>query len=238
MYRLCHLGIALIGVLAVDAAARGQTADTARGERVFRACAACHSLEPNRNMSGPSLSELWNRKAGTLPSFGRYSPALTSSGIIWDDTTLDAWISDPQHFIPGNTMTFPGVKDARQRVDLLAFLKDATQPGHAPSRAQRDKQMGGMMGMMGGGAVPSLKKLEPDQRVAKITHCRDTYRVTTEDGKTRAFWERNLRLMTDASDRGPEKNAPVIVAAGMMGDRADVIFASPEEISAFIASAC
>jgi len=96
----------------------------------------------------------------------------------------------------------------------------------------------GMMGMMGGGAVPSLKKLEPDQRVAKISHCRDTYRVTTEDGKTRAFWERNLRLMTDASDRGPEKDAPVIVAAGMMGDRADVIFASPEEISGFIASAC
>jgi cytochrome c len=238
MYRLHHLGIALIGVLAVSTTARAQTGDPARGERVFRACAACHSLEPNRNMTGPSLSELWNRKAGTLPSFERYSPALTSSGIVWDDRTLDDWISDPEHFISGNTMTFPGVEDARQRADLLAFLREVTRPGHAPTRTKRDNRMGGMMGMMGGGAVPNLKKLEPDERVAKITHCRDTYRVTTEDGKTRAFWERNLRLMTDASDRGPEKNAPVIVAAGMMADRADVIFASPEEISGFIASAC
>jgi cytochrome c len=123
LYRLHHLGIALIGVLAVSTTAQAQTGDPARGERVFPACAPCHSLEPNRNMTGPSLSELWNRKAGTLPSFERYSPALTSSGIVWDDRTLDAWISDPQHFIPGNTMTFPGVKDARQRVDLLAFLK-------------------------------------------------------------------------------------------------------------------
>ena len=223
MYRLYHLGIALIVVLAVSATAGAQTGDPARGERLFGACAACHSLEPNRNMTGPSLSELWNRKPGTLPSFERYPPALTSSGIIWDEATLDAWISDPQHFIPGNTITFPGVKDARQRVDLLAFLKEATQPGHTPTRAQRGIQMGGMMGMMAGGAVLNLKKLEPDKRVATITYCRDTYRVTTEDGKTRAFWERNLRLMTDASGRGPQKNAPVIVGAGMMRDRADVI---------------
>ena len=84
-------------------------------------------------MTGPSLAELWNRQAGGLQSFERYSPALKASGIVWQDNTLDEWLKDPQHFIPGNTMTFPGIKDARQRADLLAFLKDATQPGHAPS---------------------------------------------------------------------------------------------------------
>jgi cytochrome c len=91
------------------------------GERMYRACVACHSLEPNRNMTGPSLAEVWNRKSGSLPSFPRYSPALKSAGIIWNDDTLGEWIKDPQHFIPGNTMTFPGIKDARQRADLLAF---------------------------------------------------------------------------------------------------------------------
>src|SRR5919201_3307942 len=80
------------------------TGDPARGERLFRACAPCHSLEPNRNMTGPSLAELWNRRAGELASFSRYSPALKDSGIIWDDMSLDEWIRDPQHFIPGNTM--------------------------------------------------------------------------------------------------------------------------------------
>ena len=201
IYSLALTGIALT---AFSVPLSAQMSNVGRGERVFRTCAACHSLEPNRNMTGPSLAELWNRKAGGLASFERYSPALKSSGIVWQDNTLDEWLKDPQHFIPGNTMTFPGIKDVRQRADLLALLKDVTQPGHAPSTtAQRDGQMGGMMGMMGGGgAVPNLKKLDADERVQAITHCR------------------------------------AIVAAGMMGDRADVIFAGPEEISGFIAQKC
>ena len=93
------------------------------GEPAFRACTACHSLEPNRNMTGPSLAELWNRKAGSLSSFTRYSPAIKSADIVWNDKTLDEWLKDPQRLIPGNTMTFPGIKDAGQRADLLAFLK-------------------------------------------------------------------------------------------------------------------
>jgi cytochrome c len=97
-----------------------------------RACVACHSLEPNRNMTGPSLAEVWNRKSGSLPSFPRYSPALKSAGIIWTDDTLDEWIKDPQHFIPGNTMTFLGMKDARQRADLLAFSRTRPSPGMRP----------------------------------------------------------------------------------------------------------
>jgi cytochrome c len=233
------VAIAALALMMLTTSSFAQTGDVARGERLFRACAACHSLEPGKNMTGPSLAELWNRKAAGLESFMRYSPALKSSGIIWDDQTLDAWLNDPAHFIPGNTMTFPGVKDARQRADLLAFLKDATRPGRAPATmAQRDRPMGGMMGMMGGRAPPNLKKLDADERVQTITHCKDTYRVTTADGKTRDFWERNLRFKTDVSEDGPQKGAPAIVGAGMMGDRANIIFAAPEEISGFIASAC
>ena len=98
--------------------------------------------------------------------------------------------------------------------------------------------MGGMGGMMGGGHVPNLKKLYSAQRVQTITHCNDTYTVTTANGRSRKFWERNLRLKTDTSEDGPEKNAPALVDAGMMGDRADVIFADPSEISPFIAPKC
>src|SRR5262249_46063872 len=107
---------ALVLTMLIELAA-AQTGDAAHGERVFRACAPCHSLEADRNMTGPSLADLWNRKAGTLPSFSRYSPALKSSEVIWDDKTLDAWLADPPHFVPGNTMTFPGIKDSRQRAD-------------------------------------------------------------------------------------------------------------------------
>jgi cytochrome c len=211
----------------------------ARGQRVFSACAACHSLQPDRNMTGPSLADVWNRKAGGLSSFARYSAALKSANILWNDKTLDEWIKDPQHVVPGNQMTFAGIKDAQPRADLLAFLKDATRAGGASSQfLGQNSRMGGMAGMMGGGEVPNLKKLDPAQRVQAITYCKDTYTVTTANGQTRLFWERNLRLKTDASGDGPESNAPALVDAGMMGDRADVIFAAPSEISPFIAAKC
>jgi cytochrome c len=221
--------------------ASGIKAASPRGQRVFAACAACHSLHPDKNMTGPSLANLWNRKAGSLPSFSRYSAALKSSNIVWNDQTLDEWIKDPQHLVPGNEMTFVGIKDAQPRADLLAFLKEA-QKGSAQTAQQEGGPMGGMMGgvggMMGGGQVPNLKKLYSAQRVQTITYCKDTYTVTTANGRARQFWERNLRLKTDASDDGPEKNAPALVDAGMMGDRADVIFADPSEISPFIAPKC
>ena len=204
--------------------------NSARGQRVFGACAACHSLQPDQNMTGPSLAGLWNRKAGSLATFSRYSPALKSANIVWNDKTLDDWIEDPAHLVPGNQMTFIGIKDPRQRADLLAFLKQATQPG-----ATVTQEVGQMGGMMGGGRVPNLKHLDPEDRVQAITYCKDTYTITTANGQTRKFWERNLRLKTDASADGPEKDAPALVRAGMMGDRADVIFADPSEISAHIA---
>jgi len=85
-----------------------------------------------------------------------------------------------------------------------------------------------MSGMMGDGRAPNLKSIEPSHQIKSITYCHDTYRVTTADGKTRAFWERNLRLKTDSSKDGPQNGAPALVPAGMMGDRANVIFAAPK----------
>jgi cytochrome c len=215
-----------------------ESGDASRGRQDFRACAPCHSLDPDRNMTGPSLANLWGRKAGGLSSFERYSDALRLSGIIWDDRALDGWLTDPQRMVPDNEMPFEGIKDARVRADLLAFLKEATRPGAAPERTAQ-APMGGMGGMMGGGGRdPSLKSLEPNKQVKAITYCRDTYRVTTADEKTRAFWERNLRFMTDSSQDGPEKGTPAIMPAGMMGDRAAVIFAAPDEINKMIEARC
>jgi cytochrome c len=142
--------------------------------------------------------------------------------------------------VPDNEMPFEGIKDGKVRADLLAFLKEGTN-GAPQQTAQQGgmKGMGGMMGgMMGGGRDPNLKSLESAKQVKAITYCRDTYRVTTADGKTRAFWERNLRFMTDSGKDGPEKGAPAIMPAGMLGDRAAVIFAAPEEINKLIEARC
>jgi cytochrome c len=231
-----------ITIVVLTSPVLAQNGNTMRGQRDFRACAACHSLEPDRNLTGPSLAGLFGRKAGSLPSFERYSDALKSSGIIWDDRSLDGWLTDPERMVPDNEMPFDGIKNPGDRADLLAFLKEATKPGAAPQQnAQTDGKggmMGGMGGMMGGGRDPDLKKLDPARQVKAITYCHDSYRVTTANGKTRHFWERNLRFMTDSSKDGPENGAPAIMPAGMLGDRASVIFAAPEEITKMIEARC
>ena len=231
MIRCGLTGLAIL-TLCLAASQTHAAGNIAEGQRLFGTCAACHSLQPDQSMTGPSLAGLWNRKAGSLDSFSRYSPALKSANIVWNDKTLDDWITDPQHLVPGNEMTFAGIKDAQQRAYLLAFLKEATQPGASTA------QQGQMGGMMGGGRVPNLKHLDAENRVQAISYCKDTYTITMANGQTRKFWERNLRLKTDASDDGPERNAPALVKAGMAGDRADVIFADPSEIVSFIVNKC
>jgi hypothetical protein len=74
--------------------------------------------------------------------------------------------------------------------------------------------------------------------VTTITYCPDTYRVTIADGQTWDYWERNLRFKTDSSAIGPDKGVPALFGAGMQGDRASVIFSTPEEISVFIKRKC
>ena len=83
-----------------------------------------------------------------------------------------------------------------------------------------------------------LKKLGPDRQVQAIRYCHNTYHVTTADGESTDFWEANLRFKTDSSDTGPVAGKPVIMPAGMQGDRASVFFVAPKEISAFINDQC
>jgi cytochrome c len=204
--------------------------DPAEGARLFRACAACHSLEPGQHRTGPSLAGVFGRKAGTAEGFRRYSPALKAAEVVWNEVTLDAWIADPQALIPGNRMAFRGLPDAQARADLLAYLAQAEpQTAEAP-------RGGGMMGM--GADMPDLKTLGPEHQVTAIRHCGDTYDVATADGTNEPYWEFNLRFKTDGSELGPAPGKPVIVGAGMMGDRASVVFASPTEISPFILEEC
>jgi cytochrome c len=207
---------------AIATAAQSQ-GDTQRGAKAFQACIACHTLEPGRNLTGPSLANLFGRKAGSAANFLRYSDALKRSGVVWDEKTLDNWLKDPDKFIPGNDMVFPGIKDDKARRDLIAYLKSAdTTPG---------------MQLMGP-RMPNLKKTTPDSIVKSVRHCGDTYFVSTEDGKTDKIWEFNLRFKTDTSDAGPNPGKPVLIGAGMRGDRAAIVFSSPAELGSFIKEQC
>lgn len=232
IYVKALLGLILLGAFA--SAPAESPGDPERGARAFRACAACHSLQADRHMTGPSLAGLWGRRAGTVEGFTRYSKALEAADLVWNEETLDAWLADPAGFLPGNRMIYQGVKDDQARADLIAFLKAAT--GGEAAESDRSGSPGG--GMMGGGEMPALKQLGPAQQVTGLTYCGDTYQVTTAAGRTFEFWEFNLRFKTDSSAEGPAEGRPALLRAGMMGDRAFVVFAGPEEISAFIRRQC
>jgi cytochrome c len=216
-----------VAALAFVAPAFG-AGDPARGAQVFGACAACHSLEAGEHLTGPSLAKIVGRRAGAVDGFLRYSEALRKSDISWNEATLDAWLADPKKLIPNNFMTFSGLRDAGQRADLIAFLKTR---GEATPR-------GGMGGMMAAPQLESLRDVNPEGRVTAIRYCKDTYFVTLGTGKTFPFWEVNLRFKTNGSAEGPPPGAPVILRAGMRGDRASIVFANPAEISKFIKAKC
>ncbi len=120
---------ALAALLAVASA--GAWAATAaaleHGEEIYSRCAACHSIEGNR--TGPQHCGLFGRRAGTAPGYTGYSDAMKASGIVWNERTLDRFLRDPPRAVPGTAMTYAGVTDARERADLIAWLREATQPG-------------------------------------------------------------------------------------------------------------
>src|SRR5215467_979992 len=116
--------------------------DAAAGRQVFRKCQACHSLEPSKNMLGPSLAGVIGRKAGSEANYN-YSPAMKQSNITWDAKSLEAYLADPQKTVPGNKMPFPGLKTDHDRADIIAFLaatdgaqQSAAAPSAQPSPAQ------------------------------------------------------------------------------------------------------
>ena len=222
------IGGGVLLVLAARPAFAAPAGDPVQGAQAFRSCASCHSIQPGQNMTGPSLAGVVGRNAGTLQSFHRYSDALKNSGIVWNVETLDAWLSNPAALVPGNDMLFPGMSNAVARRNIIAYL--------AEGEAHPVARQSGMN--MGGGGLPNLKDASPGRQVKTIRYCEDTYTVRTAANTTLKFWEFNLRFKTDSSIHGPHKGEPVLVGQGMQGDRAQVVFASPAEISAFVKSEC
>ena len=100
--------------------------DAAAGKEAFVVCQACHSLQAGANRVGPSLHGVVGRKAGSVPGFA-YSPANRSSGLIWSEQQLYAYLEHPQKTVPGTYMTYTGVQDPQKRADLIAYLAAAGQ---------------------------------------------------------------------------------------------------------------
>lgn len=230
-----RLAMLLLAVVAGVTGAAAADGDAKRGAALYRACAACHSLEPGVHLSGPSLAGLWDKPAGKLDSFVRYSKGLKSADFAWNADTLFAWVADPKVMVPDTSMTFRGVEGAQARADLVAFLKIAM----APEGGKAVVQQGLISPAWVRGPQPEpLSAAAENVRVTAIRHCGDSYFITTADGSVTPFWEMNVRLKVDTRPTGPGPGKPVVAGAGMQGDRVSVIFSSVEEIKRIVEEKC
>jgi cytochrome c len=96
--------------------------DPKAGEAIYSRCLACHALGYDR--TGPRHCGLFGRRAGSVKGFA-YSDAMKHSNIIWSEKTLDRFLANPLAAVPGTAMGYAGVTDAKERADLIAYLKQA-----------------------------------------------------------------------------------------------------------------
>jgi cytochrome c len=93
----------------------------AAGKEVFKKCALCHSPDAGVNKVGPSLHGIIGRHSASVANYS-YSPAMKSVDKVWDEKELDHYLVDPRATIPGTKMVFPGLKDEKDRENLIAYL--------------------------------------------------------------------------------------------------------------------
>jgi cytochrome c2 len=100
--------------------------DAAAGEKVFKKCKTCHQVGPDaKNRVGPELNAIVGRTAGAAEGF-KYSSAMMAKngeGFVWTEENIDAYLADPKGFVPGNKMTFGGLKKEDDRENVIAYLK-------------------------------------------------------------------------------------------------------------------
>lgn len=126
----------LIVLLAMPAMAEG---DPAKGEKLFKRCAACHAIDPGgASKAGPNLHDVVGRTTGTLDGF-KFSDAmikLGAEGHVWTPEELDKFVENPKQMIPGTKMTFPGLKKPQDRADLVAYIASLSQPAAEAAGAE------------------------------------------------------------------------------------------------------
>jgi cytochrome c len=123
--RIQALRWALLAALTISISLRAvadavPAGDSVRGKALYQSCQACHSVDEND--LGPRHRGVLGRLAGSVEDYS-YSKALKQSGVIWSDSTLDQWLTNPTTMVPGTKMYFK-LDDPQARADVIAYLKE------------------------------------------------------------------------------------------------------------------
>ncbi len=117
-------GAAFVLALALSPTPALAEGDAVAGKKVFKKCKVCHATKAGKKKVGPSLFAIVGRKAGAEKF--KYSKALkakAAGGLVWDEANLEQWLKKPKAFVPKTKMAFPGLKKAKDRSNVIAYLK-------------------------------------------------------------------------------------------------------------------
>ncbi len=90
------------------------------------ACRTCHTTREGDNRLGPTLQGVIGRKAGSLSGYNNFSESMKKADLVWDKSTLDRFIANPDQVVPGNNMKpYGGLASAEERGKIIAFLEKA-----------------------------------------------------------------------------------------------------------------
>jgi len=134
------LATAILAIAFTGTATAQDFGDAENGEKVYKKCASCHMVgEGARHRVGPHLNGIFDRRAGSMEDYTRYSDGLVragSDGLFWDLASLDAYIENPKALVSDTRMSFRGIKDAEDRADVLAYMRQfSANPADIPEAA-------------------------------------------------------------------------------------------------------
>ena len=117
----------------IDIAALMAMGDLAHGEKVFKKCAACHSIiKGGKNNIGPALYNVVGRKIGIIDNY-KYSKALASYDKEWTLEELNGYLTKPAKWIKGTKMAFAGLRKEKDRASVIKYLnQNSDNPSPLP----------------------------------------------------------------------------------------------------------
>jgi cytochrome c len=110
--------------------ATAQGGDAENGKDLFKVCRPCHQVGPDaKNGIGPTLNGIVGSKAGIVAGFAYSDPNRQArvNGLVWTDDNLFKFLENPATVMPGNKMTYSGMKDEVDRRDLIAYLRQQSK---------------------------------------------------------------------------------------------------------------
>ena len=190
------------------------TASPERGPAVFRVCSACHSIDEGApHTIGPNLWGVVGRPVAAAEGFARYTPAMTAYGGVWSAERLDRYLRQPTAEVEGTAMTFPGVSNALDRANLIAWLA-LNSPDPVDFASEHAASAAAAAAGAQDARSPVLRPVRPsdlgvlvagegaEETHAYCTACHSE-RIVAQQGLTRADWEELLEQMVEENGMTP-----------------------------------